>query len=77
MNAKEMFEKLGYKEDFPDDYDEIVYSKDILDKKTFGYIDSIIITFGEHRVWLTNKIDINLEELKAINKQIEELGWND
>lgn len=79
MSANELFKELGYKEEFPDDYDEITYSKDILDKKTFGYIDSEMITFGEHRIWFTNKIDFNLDELQAINKQVEELwgGNND
>lgn len=75
MNAKEMFEELGYKEDFPDDYDEILYSKPILNKETFAYIDSKMICFGENRVWFTNKSDLSLEELQAINKQVEELGW--
>ncbi len=76
MNAKEMFEELGYKEDFPDDYDEITYSRDILDKNTLGYIDSEMITFGEYRIWFTNKSDFNLKELQAINQQVEELQWN-
>lgn len=75
MSAKEMFEKLGYKEDFPDDYDEIVYARDILNKDTFAYIDSEMISFYENKIWFTNKSDFNLEELQAINKQVEELKW--
>ena len=77
MTAKEMFEELGYKEDFPDDYDEIVYARNILNKDTFAYIDSEIISFYENKIWFTNKSDFNLEELQAINKQVEELGWNE
>lgn len=68
--AKEMFEELGYKyeNDFVDN--NIYYSgnKDVyyvfsLDRKTFfkkEYMEA-----G----------DITLDELQAVNKQVEELGW--
>lgn len=70
-SAKEMFEELGYKQEIyissiyyygeDSDYDYYYIAFDKLDK-------SIKI----------NKYinEITIEELKAINKQIEELGWN-
>lgn len=75
MKAKEMFEELGYEQDIPDDYDDITYSKPILDKNTFGYIDSEMINFYENRVWFTNKSDLSPEEVEAIYEMIKELGW--
>ena len=76
MTAKEMFEELGYKETENDIYflkyykpcklqsdKEIKFHK--LDK-TFTVKDDNSIS---HR-W------INVPELQAINKQIEELGWD-
>ena len=75
MSAKEMFEKLGYKETENDIYflkyykicklhhdKEIKFHK--LDK-TFCVKDD----YGTLYRW------IDLEELQAINKQVEELGW--
>lgn len=75
MSAKEMFEKLGYMKE-EDDY-SITYSKDILDKQTFGYVDSEMICFDDiyKSVYFTNKSHITLDELQTINKQVEELGW--
>lgn len=79
MTAKEMFEKLGYKyiEHVEKLYGDIQYNKQF--------------EFAEITIYFNNKnkevefssdvvdivINIDLEELKAINKQIEELGWND
>lgn len=65
MKAKEMFEKLGYKQE-KDNW--IIYCKNedaiiFMDDKTF---------YKRHYY---DPGDINIEELKAINKQIEELGW--
>lgn len=76
--AKEMFEKLGYKLDTQDEY-SILYCKDILDKNTFGYIDSEMIYFEEefNNIYFTNKDCLTMEELRAINKQCKELGWLD
>lgn len=76
MTAKEMFEKLGYKI-FENSY--WIY----LTKETTYHIDRIsfiknkkeieIERFTENKT-LTKKISVL--ELKAINKQIEELGWD-
>jgi hypothetical protein len=77
MKAKEMFEQLGYMLDCNEEEGVITYSRDILDKKTFGYIDSKMITFDNYNVYFTNVDCITIEELKAINKQLYELGWLD
>ena len=46
MSAKEMFEELGYNLDTAEE-DSRLYCKDILDKNTFGYIDSEMIYFDD------------------------------
>lgn len=67
-SADEMFEELGYKEEVK--YREKVYEKD--DK---------IITFNleKKNIICNNFYDgyesINMQELQAINKKVEELGW--
>ena len=67
-SADEMFEELGYKEEVK--YREKVYEKD--DK---------IITFNlEKKNIICNNFyagyeSINMQELQAINKKVEELGW--
>lgn len=76
MTAKEMFEELEYKEDTAEENSRL-YTKPILDKETFGYIDSEMIYFDEeyNSIYFTNKDYLTMEELQAINKQISELGW--
>lgn len=76
MTAKEMFEKLGYTLDTAEE-DSRLYCRDILDKNTLGYKDSEMIYFDDeyNGIYFTNKEHLNINELKAINKQIEELGW--
>lgn len=78
-SAKEMFEDLGYEKvsDIP-----ICYRFD-----DGGYINLIEfidtkqeIMFTEYEEYNENKPQgsffLNKSELKAINKQVEELGWN-
>jgi len=69
MIAKEMFEELGYKERPGDEnYSMLavkVYTKGI--KHIYFDFDKTIDTYS-------TIIDMKL--LKAINKQVEELGWN-
>ena len=69
-SAREMFEKLGYYPSY--DYnkskvDFAFYSKHSIKMIIFNIKDKTIETIGGA---------ITFEELKAINKQIEELGWN-
>jgi hypothetical protein len=73
MSAKEMFEELGY------EYER--QGKDIYCEKEFPVTKARIyfcdrkrtidIATDEHITF-----DLDLQELQAINKQIEELGWN-
>ena len=76
--ALEMFEKLGYKLDTIEENARL-YCRDILDCKTFGYKDSEMIYFDDefNGIYFTNKEHLDMEELQAINKQVEELGWNE
>lgn len=78
MSARGMFEELGYKLDQSEE-DSRLYCRDILDKNTFGYKDSEMIYFDDEYfgIYFTNKDYVNIKELRAINKQIEELHWND
>ncbi len=88
MSAKEMFEKLGYK--LNDDINlnpyRIEYKKF---NKTTRMFRTISIVNGEHEKFIqveeefvrdietnTNYGYLDFEELQAINKQVEELGWN-
>ena len=77
MSAKEMFEELGYELDTAEENARL-YCRDILDKNTFGYIDSEMIYFDDefNGIYFTNKEHLDMQELQAINKQVEEL-WGD
>lgn len=82
MTAKEMFEEIGYKQLGslkPDDnYICVAYIKEIYGEQQYIYF------YGskELRVYLEDKKCrvyppiFTLKELQAINKQVEELGWN-
>ncbi len=80
MTAKKMFKKLRYK--INKNKDKIEYSKSIKldDYESLDYV--IIFNKNEKRIEL-DQFDfyeenyvLSLEELQAINKQVEELGWN-
>lgn len=67
MNAEEMFKKLGYKKVELDSSGYIEYER-FKDDKHFNFdliTKKILVWWG----------GITVEELKAINKQCEELGW--
>lgn len=81
MTAKEMFEKLGYACD--ESCDGILYSKWVYENDTDYEIQ---INFEKNPICFrktrTKEVfnpsrpdDITLQELQAINKQVEELGW--
>lgn len=79
MTAKEMFEKLGYKliKQKQQWQHLIVYER--YDKR---FDETETITFNTSgRVIIKELNDENccifINELKAINKQVEELGWNE
>lgn len=74
MNAKEMFEKLGYIQKIQNNV--IYYFKEINIPKRYGgsmfyYINFIL---EDKEIFISRNLKI--EELQAINKQVEELGWN-
>lgn len=71
-SAKEMFEELGFeykKSDF-----SITYYKEFRDYDDECYILDIAFRLFEQEISTDFSIDMRL--LKAINKQVEELGWN-
>ena len=69
MSADEMFEELGY-ELWTDDKETIFYK---------GENKNIIFDKYTKEICLIDKaefdIDITMQELQAINKKVEELGW--
>lgn len=72
MAAKEMFEKLGYELDEETRFGAVIsYTKYCVDGCCRLYdllfYSSKTIEFGEEY--------ISMEILQAINKQVEELGW--
>ena len=75
MTAKEMFEKLNYFEASYPYSDELVYNYTTSDIEDYRYIAfnkiDKYIEFDD----CTSEFKLSLEELQAINKQIEELGW--
>ena len=79
MKAKEMFELLGWYLDTETNEEQIVYSKNILDRNTLGFIGANTITFDieMESIYLDGVEDISMLLLQAINKQVEELHWND
>ena len=73
MSAREMFEELGYIQDLNNSY-HIGYFKRIAETRLRT------ITFIKDYKYMTlidndNNCCVDLSELKAINKQVEELGW--
>lgn len=80
MSAREMFEKLGYKKLYKNK-SYMFYEKEIIENPVYedDYLHiefnfkmkAICKTLGDDNT----PSDITLEELQAINKQVEELGW--
>ncbi len=65
MSAKEMFEKLGYEL-----IHNVLYEMEYYNSRYDTYI-----WFYKTRKSIEMSNEFNLEELQAINKQVEELGW--
>ena len=66
MTAKEMFKELGFK---IDDIKKTYLSYYNKEEDSYIYFDYIYKT-------VEVQFDINMDLLKAINKQVEELGWD-
>lgn len=74
MSAKEMFKELGYKQKIQNYV--IYYFKEINIPKRYGSTIFYHINFilKDKEIFISK--NLSLEELKAINKQVEELGWD-
>lgn len=74
-----MFEDLDWYLDIETNDEEIVYSKNIFDNDTLGFIGAKTITFDKEmrNLYLDKINNISMLLLQAINKQVEELGWLD
>ena len=83
--ADKMFKKLGYLKEVGRsnnlDIDYIKYTKNIFEDETqdivFDLEHNLLNTTREDRgFYRTITTILNVQELKAINKKVEELGWN-
>lgn len=77
MTAKEMFKELGYEKiRLADENIVVLYERPVYGEKEYIYFypeKQLRITFeSKNKVYPPT---FTLEELKAINKQVEELGW--
>ena len=73
MKAKEMFEELGY-----EIYKGFCYIEYTKEKPINRYqYESYQIRFYENDKKVSIYQNLDLNELKAINKQIEELAWEE
>ena len=78
MEAKQLFEELGYEQEVG--YKYIDYAKFHKEVNQYGYVlfdleKKTVLPTMEYGSTYAVEIDVNL--LKAINKQVEELGWNE
>lgn len=75
MSAKERFEALNYFQSSEDEEDELVYNLHSEDVENYRYISfHKIFKYIEMDDW-TGNFQLSMQELQAINKQVEELGW--
>lgn len=77
-SAKEMFSELGYSCEEGDGYiDYIEKIGDCTYEISFDYDTECIIAFHSYRGNFEKIFDtcLSVEELQAINKQVEELQW--
>ena len=73
MGAKEMFKKLGL------EYYAMCYKNDQILDITYSNNDGTRLTISKNGIEYIenhNRKNLPLLTLKAINKQIEELGWD-
>lgn len=76
MNAKEMFEKLGYE---TNPYWQKDHTLEYIKRENDDFYGTkLLCSIVFHKRLKKIKIlgTITLDDVKAINKQIEELGWN-
>ena len=68
MKAREMFEELGYTK---------IVNNDFLLEYTNYEITKKVVFYKKIKEVLSYEETLTMPLLKAINKQIEELGWNE
>lgn len=81
MTAKEMFKKLGYELDIITDFEILYHMKWEISSTywvSFNIINKSIECFltSDSPFEPSKSYSIDIDLLQAINKQIEELGWN-
>lgn len=78
-SAKELFEELGWYLDIETNDEQIVYCKNRFNNDTFGFIGAKTISFDKEMesVYLDEINNISMLLLQAINKQVDELNWNE
>ena len=72
MDADEMFEKLGYKKQ-EHGTTRIIFVKPVDDD---GYCLNSI-SFERKQKLCVIHAGVSMQELQAINKKVEEMGWNE
>ena len=77
MTAKEMFEKLGYGKIEVINKEKYINYVNCNEENAEFYFDLEEKTIEKHYLNSAISVPITLEELQAINKQIEELHWNE
>lgn len=79
MSADEMFEKIGYKKNNEDcDYIEYNHKNERGETWTIsfsGISKTIMCALYIKGLFSSRALAITSDELKAINKKVEELGW--
>ena len=74
MSADEMFKELGYERNKSKEF--IIYSKkEMKYNKTKKWEICLVFNCIDKCLMVKNKQLFSLEELQAINKKVEELGW--
>ena len=75
MSAKEMFEKLGYKKASVINPDGCIDYVNTNEKYSEIYFDKNFKMIAKHYLNSGVACPITLEELQAINPQVNALGW--
>ena len=78
MTAKEMFEKLDYIK--VKDFNHYILYKDKRLSRYIEFVSNLTGSIKQISCWqkgwiFKHNIYLTMDELQAINKQIEELGW--
>ena len=78
--ADNMFEELGY-EKIRDNKSETLYKKDKVTRSNFIDFDyetkTVMCDYSDEDYEINGSLNFNMQELKAINEKVKELGWNE